>query len=523
MPRVIPLLLALLLAPLAAMAQSLTLALATPPTSLDPHFHNLVPNSVIAAHVFDRLVHQDARQQLTPGLAVSWRPLDATTWEFRLRAGVTFHDGTPFGPEDVAASLRRVPWVPNSPGSFAQFTRGIAAVEIVDPTTLKISTNGPQPLLPTDLSVIAIVPRRFETAPTDAFRDGSAMIGTGPFRFVAFEDGSRLRLSRNGGYWDGAIPWERVTISVVPNDSARVAALLSGDVDAIEAVPIAARDTLTRRDGVKLWRATGNRVAFLAFDTARETSPFVTARGGAPIANPLRDPRVRRAVSLAINRTVLVERLMEGEAIAAGGLLAEGFFGASPRLRPDPFDIEAARRLLTEAGVPNGFAMTLHGPHDRFPNDDKLLQAVAQMLARVGIEARAETLPYSILLSQGGPPNFAYSAMLLSWGSNTGEVSSPLRSLLATTDRAAGLGVANRGRYSNPALDRLIRQALGTVDDAARRELLERASEIAMADQAIVPILYQVNIWATRNNIAYAARADEMTLARFFTPGVPAR
>ncbi len=516
-------LIATLCAPALALAQSLTIALATPPTSLDPHFHNLVPNSVMAAHVFDRLVHQDAQQQLTPGLALSWRPIGDTAWEFRLRPGVTFHDGTPFGPEDVAASLRRVPWVPNSPGSFAQFTRGIASVEIIDATTLKITTNAPQPLLPTDLSVIAIVPARFERAPTEAFRDGTAMIGTGPFRFTAFEDGNRLRLSRNDAYWDGAVPWARVTINVVPNDSARVAALLAGDADAIEAVPIAARDTLLRRDGVRLWRATGNRVAFLAFDTFREHSPFVTARGGGPIANPLRDARVRRAISLALNRTQMVDRLMEGEAIAAGGFLAPGFFGANPRLVPDPFDLDAARRLLAEAGFPNGFAMTLHGPHDRFPNDDKILQTTAQMLARIGIEARAETLPYSMLLSQGGPPNFAYSAMLLSWGSNTGEVSSPLRSLLATTDRAAGLGVANRGRYSNPALDALIRQALGTVDDTARRGLLERASEVAMADQAIVPILYQVNIWATRGNIAYAARADEMTLARFFTPGVPAR
>ena len=139
-------------------------------------------------------------------------------------------------------------------------------------------------------------------------------------------------------------------------------------------------------------------------------------------------------------------------------------------------------------------------------------------LTRIGIEVRAEAMPFNLILSQGGPPNYAMSAMLLGWGSNTGEASSPLRGLLATVNRDRGLGVANRGRYSNPALDAIIVQALGTVDDGSRRALLEQAQEVAMADQALAPILYQVNIWAARGGITYVPRADEFTLARFFTP-----
>jgi peptide/nickel transport system substrate-binding protein len=500
-------------------AQSLTLALASTPSAVDPHFHNLVPNNAIAAHVFDKLLHQDARQALIPGLAESWRPLSDTVWEFRLRQGVTFHDGSPLEAEDVAASLRRIPTVPNSPGPFTQFTRGIAAVEVVDSRTLRFTTHGAQPLLPTDLSVINIIPRRLESAPTAEFRAGGAMIGSGPFRFESFTPGDRVVLTRNDAHWGGAPHWRRVTLRIVPNESTRAAALLAGDMDAVEAVPITQLDALKRRPDIRLWRAVSNRVMFLSFDTFRESTPFATQRGGQPLAaNPLRDARVRHAISKAINRPLIVERLMEGEAIAAGGLLADGFFGASPRLAPEPFDPEGARRLLREAGLPNGFALTIHGPNDRFPNDEKILQAVAQMLARIGIETRAEALPFNTILSQGGPPQHAFSAMLLGWGSNTGEASSPLRGLLATTDRTRGMGVANRGRYSNPALDEVIRQALGTVDDAARRALLERASEMAIADKALVPILYQVNIWATRRGLAYAPRADEWTLAQFFTP-----
>ncbi|MEO3473898.1 ABC transporter substrate-binding protein [Roseomonas sp. CAU 1739] len=502
-----------------AMAQSLTVALAATPTAVDPHFHNLVPNNAIAAHVFDRLVHQDERQALTPGLAESWRAVSDTEWEFRLRAGATFHDGSPVEAEDVAASLRRVPAVPNSPGPFTQFVRGIAAVEVVDARTLRISTRGPQPLLPTDLSVIAIIPRRFETAPTADFRSGAAMIGSGPFRFESFTPGDRVVLARNDAYWGGAPHWARVTLRIVPNDSARVAALLAGDFDAIEAAPISQLDALRRRTDMRLWRATSNRVMFISFDTFRDVTPHASARNGQPLAgNPLRDVRVRRAISMAINRQAIVERLMGNEAIAAGGLLAEGFFGASPRLPPPAFDPDGARRLLREAGYPEGFRLTIHGPNDRFPNDEQILQAVAQMLTRIGIEVRAEALPFNLILSQGGPPNHAFSAMLLGWGSNTGEASSPLRALLATVDRDRGLGVGNRGRYSNPALDAIIIRALGTVDDGARRALLEEAQERAMTDQALVPILYQVNIWATRGSVAYVPRADEFTLARFFTP-----
>ncbi len=505
--------------PQAVAAQSLSVALASTPTAVDPHFHNLVPNNAIAAHMFDKLVHQDERQGLIPGLAESWRAISETEWEFRLRGGVTFHDGAPLEAEDVAASLRRVPNIANSPGPFTQFTRGIAAVQVVDARTLRITTRGPQPLLPTDLSVVNIIPRRFETATTADFRAGTAMIGTGPFRFESFTPGDRAVMTRNDAYWGGAAHWQRVTLRIVPNDSARVAALLAGDVDAVEAAPITQLDALKRRADMRLWRAVSNRVMFISFDTARDVTPHASARNGQPLpANPLRDVRVRRAISMAINRPAIVERIMENEAIAAGGLLAEGFFGASPRLTPPAFDAEGARRLLREAGYPEGFRLTVHGPNDRFPNDEKILQGVGQMLTRIGIETRVEALPFNTILSQGGAPNYAFSAMLLGWGSNTGEASSPLRALVATIDRERGLGVGNRGRYSNPALDGVVIQALGTVDDGARRALLEQASELAMAEQALVPILYQVNIWATRRGIAYAPRADEWTLARFFTP-----
>ncbi|PZP45075.1 MAG: ABC transporter substrate-binding protein [Azospirillum brasilense] len=497
---------------------ALRIATSSPPTSLDPHFHNLMPNNALAAHVFDRLVHQDARQNLQPGLATAWTSPSDTVWEFTLRPGVRFHDGQPFTAADAVASLARAPAVPNSPGSFAQFLRGIASVEAVGPLRLRIATKTPQPLLPNDLSMIAIIPARFRDAPTEAFRTGEAMIGTGPFRFGSFTPGAGAELSGNPDYWDGAPPWRRVTLRIIPDDTARVAALAAGDVDLAEAVPTYQRPMLAARPGIRFWQTVSNRLIFLALDTNREVSPLVTDRGGKALAaNPLRDLRVRRALSLALQRDSLAQRLMEGQAEPAGDVLAPGFFGASPRLNPDPYDPAMARKLLAEAGYPEGFRLMLQGSNNRFPNDDKLLQAVAQMLTRIGIETRAEALPFSMLLSQGGAPHYAYSAMLLSFGANTGESSVSLRSLIGTPDRETGFGAANRGRYGNPAFDALLRQAIATVAVDERRALLERASEMAMADKAILPVLFQVNLWATRPGFAYQARADEWTLARYVT------
>ena len=518
--RLIPsfVLLAALAAP-AAVAQPLTIATASPPTSADPHFHNLMPNNALAAHVFDRLVHQDARQNLGPGLATRWTALDDTTWEFTLREGVRFHDGTPFVAADVVASLARASNVAGSPGSFAQFLRGIRSVEARGDHALIVTTATPNPLLPNDLSLVSIVPARFRDAPGEAFRTGEAAIGTGPFRLVRFNPGGGATLARNPDHWAGAPAWETVTLRVIPDDGARVAALAAGDVDVVEGVPSAQRGALERRPGVRLWSTVSNRLIFLSFDVARESTPFATDAAGRPLAaNPLRDARVRRAISLAVDRDALAERLMGGGARPAGAVLPPGFFGVSDALRPDRQDVAAARAMLAEAGYPAGFRLTLHGSNNRFPDDDKVLQAVAGMLTRAGIPARVEALPFSVLLSQGGPPAHAYSAMLLSFGANTGEASSPLRSLVATPDRATGLGAANRGRYSDPAFDDVLRRAMGTVEPEARRALLERAGEMAVRDGAIVPLLFQVNLWATRDGLAYEPRADEWTLARFVTP-----
>ena len=503
----------------AARAQDITLGVASAMTSIDPHFHNLSSNFNVDLNVFDRLINQDEHQRLQPGLATSWRTLDDTTWEFRLREGVVFHDGSPFGAEDVAASIRRVAWVPNSPGSYLVYTRAINEIVVVDEHTIRFKTATAYPLLPVDLSSIDIVPRRLEHAPTVDFNDGRAAIGTGPYMFVSYTPGDRVVLRRNEHYWGDKPAWAHATIRMIPADATRVAALLAGDVQAIDNVPPSDAARLRSSPDIHVASIRSNSVLFLHMDSFRDQTPFVTDRSGAPLPhNPLRDVRVRRAISKAINRTALTDRLMEGAATPAGQLLADGFFGSSPKLQPDAYDPAAAKQLLTEAGYPTGFALTIYGPNDRYLNDAKVLQAIAPMLTRVGIDTKVVTEPWSVFISQAGAPNYAYSVFLIGNSATTGEASFGLRAQFATVDFKTGMGSSNRARYSNPEVDQVLGQALRTVDDAKREVLLQRAAEIAMADQAVVPLFYQDNVSATRKVFRFAPRADGFMAAYMIKP-----
>jgi peptide/nickel transport system substrate-binding protein len=509
---------ALLAAPVAD-AQEIVIGLGSTVTSVDPHFHNHTPNTNLSAHIFDTLVLQDEKQRLVPGLATEWRAIDDTTWEFKLRSGVKFHDGSEFGAEDVAASIRRVPNVPNSPSSFTSFVKSITETSVVDASTIRFKTAAPYPLLPNDLSAVYVISRKHETAPTGDFNAGSAAVGTGPFKFVQWTSGDRTVLERNDAWWGEKPHWAKATLKQITNDGARVAALLAGDVQVVDAVPTPDVARLRSNANIALAQTTSSRVIFLHIDSFRDQTPFATDKSGAPLAkNPLKDARVRTALSKAIDRQAIVDRLMEGVAVPAGGILTDGFFGSSPNLKAERYDLEGAKKLLTEAGYPSGFGVTAHGPNDRYVNDSKVLQAVGAMWTRAGVDTKVVTEPWAAFATAASAPRYSYSVVLVGWGTNTGEASSPLRALLATVDPATGMGPSNRGRYSNPQFDALLKQALATVDDAKREKLLQQATETAIGEHGLIPLHYQVAVWGLRKGLTYKARADEYTYAHEIRP-----
>jgi peptide/nickel transport system substrate-binding protein len=510
----------------AAFAQELRVAISSEPSSMDPHYHNLTPNNSLARHVFEPLVFQDEKQALAPGLAESWKAINDTTWEFKLRKGVKFFDGSPFTADDVIATMKRVPNVPRSPSSFASFIAGVT-FEKVDDHTLHMKTAAPAPLVPTNLSTFGIVSKACaETATTEDYNAMKCQGGTGPFRYTEFKPGDRVTMERNDAYWGPKPAWGKVTWRFLTSAPTRVASILSNDVDVIDAVPPTDMARLQGDRNLSVVQELSNRVIYFHLDQFRQTSPFITAKDGSAIKNPLLDKRVREALSKAINRPAIVERIMEKQAVPAEQVLPNIFFGTSKTLRPTEFDLAGARKLLADAGFPNGFKMKMHGPNGRYVNDTKIIEAVAQMFTRAGIETEIETIPPANFFTRAstggkddagatGVPEFSF--ILVGWGAGTGETLGSLRALLGTVDRATGAGAANRGRYSNPAFDAKLAEANRTVDDAKRQALLAEVSEIGMRDFGIIPTHYQVNVWAARKGFKVQPRADEYTLATGIT------
>lgn len=497
---------------------NLTMAVAAPVTSIDPHYHQLSPNNAVADMVFDKLVGMDAQARPIPGLATEWRAVEPNVWEFKLRQGVRFHNGNPFTAEDVAFTFERVPTVPNSPSSFAMFTRPVRSMEIVDPHTVRMRTEGPYPLLPMDMQSLRILDKEtHQGATTEDFNSGKVAVGTGPYRLLSHRNGDRIEFERNDAYWGEKPAYARVTYRMITNDAARTAALLAGDVDFIDQVATSDVAKLRNDGRVALSEVTGLRIIYLSLDHLRaDASPFVQDNEGKAIArNPLKDVRVRRALSLAIDRPAIVERVMEGAATPAGQFFPPGVFSHVPDLPPPRPDPEAARRLLAEAGFPQGFRITLHGPNDRYINDSRIIQAVGQMWTRIGVRTAVEAQPWSTFVARAGRQEF--SAFLIGWGSNP-EASHPLRNLIATADRERGWGASNRGRYSNPEIDRMIEAAMAELDDTRREKMLQDTQRRAFEDVAIIPLHIQTNIWAMRRGIGHSARVDELTRAQDVRP-----
>jgi peptide/nickel transport system substrate-binding protein len=517
--RALPFAAALLLLSHAGFAADLRIGMAADVTSIDPHQVNIAPNNAVAWHVFDALTLVDADTRLVPGLATSWRAVDSTTWEFKLRRGVKFHDGSDFSAEDVVFSMDRAAELGAKGGQFAQFVKPIVSKQIIDPYTIRFKTATPYAMVPYDLNSIYIVSRKAAAgAGTEDFNSGKAAVGTGPFKLAAFKRGDRVELVRNESYWGAAdnktAAWDKVSLRILPNDPARTAALLSGDVDAIENIPTADAARFKSNSNFRLEQKVSWRTIFFHLDQYRDAPPGVTDKNGKPLGkNPFKDARVREAIAMAINRQAIVARAMEGFALPASNIVAPPVFGHDASLKPAAYDPEGAKKLLAAAGYPDGFSIVLAAPNNRYVNDDQVAQVVAQMLARAGIAvARVETHPAATYFTKARNGDFGFA--MLGWGSFSGDLA--LRTLVASVNPEKGYGTWNWGHYSNAKVDQLVSQALGAVDPAKREVVARDAMGIAMRDYAVIPVHHQIASWAMKKSLAYTPRTDEFTFAHQF-------
>ncbi len=509
--------LALLVAAPAAFADDLVLGVRAGPDSMDPHWSTLGGQAEALRHVFDTLLDVDENLQLKPGLAVEWTPIDDTTWEFKLREGVTFHNGEPFTAEDVKFSIERIPVV-TGPMPMTLYTKYVDSVEVVDDLTLRVTTKGTAPSLPNDFTRLFVVPASTGMeARNEQFNSGEATIGTGPYRFVSWEPKGDLVLVRNDDYWGDAPAWENVTRKEIPDDAARVAALRSGQVDMINYVP--ASDYVGFEADPSLDVFKGDSVYILNIQpVVKDVLPQPVKVDGQVIdANPFQDLRVREALDYAINRDVLVNVVLEGLGTPANQLMPAGFFGYSEEIPAPVYDVDRAKELLTEAGYPNGFEFDFTCTNNRVPGDAVVCEALAQMWSRAGLKVNAQALNGTVFFPAAQREE--YSVSMSAWGTLTGEAAYTYGALVHTQDPEAGFGNFNRTGYSNPEFDAIFAKGAETLDDEARRELYEQASFISMQDRALIPTVILQTVWAApAGKFDFTPRVDQETRAYAITP-----
>lgn len=501
----------------AASAQTLTMGLRAGPDSIDPHWSTLGSQAEALRHIFDTLVMADENLQLKPGLATSWKPVDDTTWEFKIREGVKFHDGSELTAEDVKFSIDRIPVV-TGPMSMTIYTKQVKETKVVDKNTLHVITKAPAPTLPNDFVRLFVVSKSIGMdARNEQFNSGKAAIGTGPYKFVSWEPKGDLVLERFDGYWGEKPHWQKVIRKEIPNDPARMAALKSGQVDLVNYVPATDYASMQKDKSVDTFVA-DTIYYFNLTPNVKETLPKPVKVDGKEIAaNPLRDPKVREALDLAIDRKTLVRVVLEGLGKPANQLMPTNFFGGSKNLPERPYNVAKAKELLAAAGYPKGFEIDFFCTNNRLPGDGAVCEALSQMWARAGLKVNANALNGTVFFPAQQKGEFPL--WMSGWGTLTGEASYTYGSLVHTADPKTGLGAFNKQGYSNPEVDALLEEGSRTMDDAKRRALFEKVTEVSMNDRALIPTVQLQTVWAAKKGtMVIPPRVDQETLAYEIKP-----
>lgn len=506
----------------AALAADLTIGVRAGPLSIDPDFTAAGTHAEAMKHIYDSLIKSGNNLELEPGLATSWTAIDDSTWEFKLRPGVKFHDGSDFTAEDVKFSIERIPRVAG-PNPTTIYVRRVKGVEIVDPLTIRVKTDGPAPNLPNDFIRLFVVSHIAAKDYSDSaekasegFNSGKAAIGTGPYKFVSWTPKEQLVLERFDGYWGGKEPWDKVIRKELPNDAARVAQLKAGQVDLIARIPASDVPTLEQDSKLTIVRQDSVYPFNIAFDF-RDKSPQISAKDGSPLPkNPFTDPKVRQAFDLAIDRETITEIAMEGMGTVQSQLVTPNIFGYNPDVKPTKSDVDKAKALLAEAGYPDGFKVTFSFTNDRLPGDKDAGTTIAQMLTAIGIQVEANAQPGAVYF----PANTRgdYSLTMSGWGTLTGEANYTLSSLVHTNEPAKKLGAFNIRGYSNPELDKLIEQAGVEMDAGKREQYLKDANAIVASDRPNLSIASIISAWGMKKAITIVPRSDEDTLAMNIRP-----
>ncbi|TAN55088.1 MAG: ABC transporter substrate-binding protein [Betaproteobacteria bacterium] len=501
----------------AAQAVTLKWAAQNDILTLDPHSQNHATTISLLQHAYEPLVRYDKNFQVEPALAASWQQVSPTQWRFNLRQNVKFHDGSPFGADDVLFSFDRIR---QPQGTMQPYVTGVTEVRKIDDHTVDFILAGPNPVFLRNLVVFHIMSKTWAAkTKSEKIQDYKAnettfasrnANGTGGYLIKSWEPDKRIVLAANPNWWDkreGNVT--EVIYTPIKADATRVAALLSGDVDLVTDLPTQDVARLRQDPKLKILDGAENRTIFIAMDVGSAELKYADVKG----KNPFKDIRVRRALNLAVDRESIRRVTMRGLSIPAGLMIAPNVHGYAKDIdHVPPFDPDGAKKLLAEAGYANGFEFTLNCPNNRYVNDEEICQALVAMWARIGVRARlvAENMGPFIAKVQ----NFDTSAYMLGWGVATFDALYMLQALARTRTKGAD-GSFNFSRVSDAKLDQLI-DAMKVEMEPKKRDALIREALTTVRDQHFfVPLHYQLRPWAMKKNVATVYRANDAPESRF--------
>jgi peptide/nickel transport system substrate-binding protein len=511
--------LALVLAAAPVAAKTFRWAADSDPGSMDPHSRNVASTLSFLGNIYEPLVRRDRDLKLEGALATAWKATSPTVWRFELRRNVKFHDGTPFTADDVVFTYERT----RGPGSLLAATLGAAkAIRKIDDFTVEIETAQPTPTFPDEITSWLImskawsekngVARATDLTKNETSHASNNANGTGPFKLKSRSPEGRVELEPHAGWWDKAEHnLTLVIFTPIANPATRSAALLSGEVDMVHTLPLNAVPRVLENKGLRVFQKAELRGMFIGFDVERAELLNSNIKG----KNPFKDLRVRQAVAMALDTDAIAKNIMRGFALPNHLLVGPGVAGFDPALNRAPSrDIAAARKLMAEAGYPDGFEVGMECSNDRYVNDEQVCVAAVGMLARIGIAVKLRVMPFNQFIKHLSPP-YETSLFLVGWLPITYDAHNALFNLTGSRNRELRRGVFNVGGYSNSTLDALIGQIQIEIDPAKRAALVKEALAIVRDDVAVVPTHQQVVVWAAKTNVELVQLADNYFPLRF--------
>jgi len=502
----------------ASHAETFRWAGTTDPQTMDPHATNSAPVLGFLNNVYEGLVRRNKEMKIEPALAESWEQLGSDGWRFKIRSGVTFHDGSALTADDVLFSYERAS---SEESDVRSWFSPVKSVAVVDDQTIDFLTTAPNPLFPDSIANFMIMDRDWATN-NEALRPSKeaenhatrSTNGTGAFRVTSRDPGVKTILQPFDGWWDTME--SNITEAVftpIGESATGMAALLSGEIDFISPIPLQDVPRMKERDGFKVHEGVEARVLMFGFAHQADELKFSDDLSG---KNPFKDVRVRQAAYQAVNVDGLIAKVMRGNAQPAAQLVSNAMKGFSAEnAQRLPYDPEAAKQLMVDAGYADGFSFGLQCPNDRYINDEAICKAAASMFAKVGLNAKLTTMPVRNYWPELREDKF--DMYLLGWSPGTFDAEHPIRFLVTTPNKEKKLGSWNFGDYSNARVDELLPMVQTELDDTKRQAMIDEITATMQQEVAYIPMYVQPLIWASKDNVELTQRTDNFFILRWVT------